>query len=99
MRTKGEETMGRLFEIVKVDEETPVSYVGVHPVKWHKHPEQPAAGFKETAYTVEFVEEMVAVCKEVLYLFERTHHEFSVFPGPSTKSKLKSIVDRAKELF
>lgn len=38
--------MTRYFRGVPITEETePVQYVGVHPLAWHDHPEQPQMGF------------------------------------------------------
>lgn len=34
-----------LFKAVEMPSVVPVNYVGVHPVRWHEHPDQPTAGF------------------------------------------------------
>ena len=41
--------MAQLFQLVSNEEMEagePVNYVGVHPLRWHEHPEQPDAGFR-----------------------------------------------------
>jgi hypothetical protein len=50
--------MSNLYKIITIDESenTPVSYVGVHPLKWHKHPEQPQVAFMETLYSEESIQ-------------------------------------------
>ena len=36
-----------LYKAVDLKTGEPVQYVGVHPLKWHDHPEQPDMGFVE----------------------------------------------------
>jgi hypothetical protein len=34
-----------LYKGFELPSEIPVSHVGVHPIRWHEHPDQPTAGF------------------------------------------------------
>ena len=46
-----------LYKAVDLKTGEPVQYVGVHPLKWHDHPEQPDMGFVEYESTIPSVSE------------------------------------------
>lgn len=43
----------------------PVNFVGVGPVGWHDHPEQPQAGFVETDWTLDEVLRLVGAAQDL----------------------------------
>ncbi len=44
--------MPQYYRVVEIGEDgrttEPVAYVGVHPIRWHKHPDEPQVGFEPT---------------------------------------------------
>jgi len=55
--------MTNYFRAIEIDEdgctEEAVSYVGVHPITWHRHPAQPQIAFVET----DIVDELLEACE------------------------------------
>lgn len=39
--------VGQFYKGVNIESHEPVNYVGVHPLIWHDHPDQPDLGFSE----------------------------------------------------
>jgi hypothetical protein len=39
--------VGQFYRAVDLETNEPVNYVGVHPLVWHDHPNQPDLGFVE----------------------------------------------------
>ena len=56
--------MSRYFRAVEIDEDgnttEGVSYVGVHPIAWHRHPDEPQIAFVETGV----VDDLLAACED-----------------------------------
>ena len=56
--------MTNYFRAIAIDEdgctEEAVSYVGVHPIMWHRHPAQPQVAFVET----DIVDKLLEACED-----------------------------------
>jgi len=68
--------MSRYFRAVTIDKDgnttEGVSYVGVHPIAWHRHPAQPQLAFVET----DVVDDLLAACEDA-----RSHLRLLVAEG------------------
>ena len=61
--------MENYYKRVSIDSDEPVNFVGVHPLIWHDHPEQPEAGFIECNEKIEALEELCTLRGELIEMY------------------------------
>jgi hypothetical protein len=69
--------VGQYYRAVEIGSPEPVNYVGVHPLLWHDHPEQPDLAFtEEEVYPKEIVEVLWRFAEEYFSDIENVQEEF-----------------------
>ena len=85
--------MTHLYQRYDVDEETPVQFVGVHPVRWLPSWGPPSAMFAEVDDPVyDAAPELLEACKAALYRLE----SYNYSAMERTIEKLKAAIAKAE---
>lgn len=84
--------IGQYYRAVEIGSPEPVNYVGVHPLIWHDHPEQPEMGFtEEKVYPKEFIEWLVFGCDVKQHYNSMENYGFEI--NDAEKPEILSMED------